>query len=61
MDKILTLENEIRELRKIIKDKEDEMEKIRKELTDVSIMFVYISYSYCPAEDCDHKQVTTCI
>ena len=36
MERLLTLENEIKELRKILKEKEDEMDKIRREVFNVS-------------------------
>lgn len=41
MERLLTLENEIKELRKILKEKEDEMEKIRREVFSVSKVFFF--------------------
>lgn len=42
MEQLLRLETEIRELRKIIQDKEEEMLKLRREVFDVSkLLFIF--------------------
>lgn len=41
MERLCTLENEIKELRQKLKEKEDEMSKIRRELFGVSYFLTF--------------------